>query len=58
MQVVAEHALLDGALELLPVARFELGCFVKLHATLVGLREDPVEDDDVVVKVGSFLGRG
>jgi hypothetical protein len=39
---VPEHALLDGALGLLPVARFGLGCFVKLHATLVGLREDPV----------------
>jgi len=25
---------------------------VELHSTLVGLREDPVEDDDVVVEVG------
>ncbi len=49
---VPEDASLHGPLDLLPVARFEFGSLVGLHPTLVGLREDPVEDDDVVVEMG------
>lgn len=48
---VAKDALLHRALQLLPVPRFELGGLVRLYATRVGLREDPVADDDVVVEV-------
>ena len=53
---IPEAALLDRALELLPVPRFELGSLVEVHATFFGLREDPVEDDDVVVEVGVEAG--
>ena len=54
--VITEHALLDGLLELLPVARLERRCLVEFHPSLFGLREDPVEDDDVVVEVGVEAG--
>lgn len=53
---VPEHAFLHRAFELLPVARFELGCFAKVYAPLLGFRENPVEDDDVVVEVGVEAG--
>lgn len=47
---------MHGMLEILPVARVELGRQVQPHATVFGLGEDGVEHDDVIVEVGVEAG--
>ncbi len=43
---VPEDTLLDRPLELLPVARFELGGLMEMDSAVLGFREDAVEDDE------------
>lgn len=49
---VAEHAALDGALEVFPVTRLQLARLMELDVAVLGLGEHAVEDEHVVVKVG------
>ncbi len=47
MQVVAEHAVANGVLELIPVGGREMGGLVELHRALGILAEHAVDDTDV-----------
>lgn len=53
---VPEHAHLNGSLQRLPVFRRQVGGFMEGDNSVLVLGEDPVEDDEVVVKVGVQAG--
>ena len=51
MQVVAEHAVAHGVLELVPVGGLEMGGLVELGRAQWILAEHAVDDTDVEVEV-------
>jgi hypothetical protein len=53
---ISEHAHLNGPLQRLPVLRGQVGGFTEGDDSVLVLREDPVEHDEVVVKVGVQAG--